>query len=151
MSSSGRIQWALASTGPLGRLGARLHARVYRASGGRIGRRWFGGPVMVLETVGRNSGRSRSTPVLYLRDGDDLVVIPSNGGMTRTPAWWLNLRAAGEGVAVVRGERRRVRPRIAQGDERERLWQAFARMYPQVDEYTEYTDRDFPVVVLEKV
>jgi deazaflavin-dependent oxidoreductase (nitroreductase family) len=141
----------MASTGPLARLGSRVHARLYRATRGRAGRRWFGAPVMVLETVGRRSGRPRATPVLCLRDGDDLVVLGSNAGMARPPAWWLNLRAAGEGVAVVGRERRRVRPRVAEGAERERLWRAFAAMHPQVDNYARYTDRRFPVVVLEKV
>jgi deazaflavin-dependent oxidoreductase (nitroreductase family) len=149
--SSARLQWAMASTGPIGRLGSRLHARLYRASGGRVGKGWFGAPVIVLETVGRKSGKLRSTPVLGLRDGDDLVVVPSNAGMERVPAWWLNLRAAGEGVAVVRGERRRVRPRVAEGAERERLWREFVRMYPQAEDYTGFTSREFPVVVLEKV
>ena len=141
----------MATTGPVARLATRLHARLYRASGGRIGRRWFGAPVVVIETVGRRSGKRRATPVLGLRDGEDLVVVPATAGMTRVPAWWLNLRAAGEGVAVVRGERRRVRPRIAEGAERERLWRAFARMYPQAEDYTGFTDREIPVVVLEKV
>jgi F420H(2)-dependent quinone reductase len=149
--SSARVQWLMASTGPLGRFGSRLHARLYRASGGRLGRKWFGAPVMALETVGRKSGKPRSTAVLYLRDGDDLVVVPSNAGSTRVPAWWLNLQAAGEGFATVRGERRRVRPRVAEGSERDRLWREFVRMYPQAEDYTGFTEREFPVVVLEKV
>ena len=141
----------MASTGPLGRIGSRLHARLYRATGGRVGRGWFGAPVVVLETVGRKSGKRRETAVLGLRDGDALVVVPSNAGMARVPAWWLNLQAAGEGTAVVRGERRRVRPRVAEGEERERLWRAFVAMYPQAEDYTGFTTREFPVVVLEKV
>ncbi|HEX2085792.1 MAG TPA: nitroreductase/quinone reductase family protein [Solirubrobacteraceae bacterium] len=145
------MQRLLASAGPFARIGSRLHARLYRATGGRLGRRWFGAPVMVLETVGRQSGRPRSTPVLCLRHGEDLVVVAANAGAPRPPAWWLNLRDAGEAVAVVGGERRRVRPRVAEGPERERLWAAFARMYPQIDDYTGFTDRRFPVVVLEKV
>ncbi|HEX8119701.1 MAG TPA: nitroreductase/quinone reductase family protein [Solirubrobacteraceae bacterium] len=149
--SSGRIQWLMASTGPLGRLGSRLHARLFRATNGRFGRRWFGAPVMVLETVGRRSGKVRSSPVLCLRDGDDLVVVPANAGAARPPAWWLNLRDAGEGVAVVGDERRRVRPRVTEGAERERLWHEFVRMYPQAEDYTRFTTRRFPVVVLEKV
>ena len=149
--SSARLQWAMASTGPLGRLGSRLHARLYRATGGRVGGRWFGAPVMTLETVGRKSGKPRSTAVLCVRDGESFIVVPSNAGSSRVPAWWLNLRAAGEGTVVVRGRRHRVRPRVAEGEERERLWQTFARAYPQLDDYTRFTDREFPVVVLEKV
>ena len=70
----------------LQRAGSRLHARLYCRSGGRLGRRWFGGaPVMVLKTVGRRSGRRRQTPVLYLRDGERLVVTPANAGASLTP------------------------------------------------------------------
>ncbi|HEV2814062.1 MAG TPA: nitroreductase/quinone reductase family protein, partial [Solirubrobacteraceae bacterium] len=125
--------------------------RLYRASRGRLGRAWLGAPVMALETVGRKRGKPRSTAVLYLRDGDDLVVVPSNAGSSRVPAWWLNLEAAGEGHATVGGERRRVRPRVAEGEERDRLWREFVRMYPQAEDYTGFTERQFPVVVLEKV
>jgi deazaflavin-dependent oxidoreductase (nitroreductase family) len=146
----GRVQWVLARMGPLSRLATRAHARLYRATGGRFMPRWFGAPVIVLETVGRKSGKARQTPVLGLRDGERLVVVPANAGSDRVPAWWLNLRAAGEGVAVVRGERVRVRPRVAEGDERERLFREFVRMYPQARDYTRYTDREIPVVVLEK-
>jgi deazaflavin-dependent oxidoreductase (nitroreductase family) len=129
---------------------ARLHARLYKLTGGRFLPRWFhGAPVMVLETVGRRSGSPRSNPVLYLRDGEALVVCAANAGADRTPAWWLNLRAAGEGSVVIAGERRRVRPRPLQGEERRRLWKAFTEMYPQAEEYTRFTDRELPLVALE--
>ena len=88
----------------------RLHARLYRISGGRFLPRWFAGaPVMVLETVGRRSGHKRATPVLYLRAGDALIVLAANAGADRTPAWWLNLRDAGSGEVLI--GRRRVRVR----------------------------------------
>lgn len=141
----------MASLGRPARLSSRLHARIYKASRGRLGARWFGAPVMALETVGRKSGKPRSTPVLCLPEGDGFVVVAANAGSDRTPAWWLNLRAAGEGVAVVRGVRHSVRPRVAEGGERERLWRAFVQMYPQAEDYTRFTEREFPVVVLEKV
>ena len=111
--------------------------------------KWFGAPVMVLETVGRRSGKPRATPVLYLRDGDRLVVMAANAGHDRTPSWWLNLREAGEGTAVIAGERRRVRPRIPAGEERERLARDYARMYPAADDYRGFTDRELPLIVLE--
>ena len=149
--SSARIQWAMASTGPIGRLGSHVHSLLYKASGGRLGGHWFGAPVMALETVGRRTGKRRSTAVLCIRDGDDFVVVPSNAGASRVPAWWLNLRAAGEGTAVVRGERIRVRPRVAQGEERDRLWKLFVGRYPQAEDYTRFTDRELPVVVLKRV
>ena len=129
--------------------GSRAHARLYRLTGGRLIRRWFGAPVLVIETVGRRSGRPRATPVIYARDGERLLVTPANAGAERTPAWWLNLRAAGSGVAVVGGERTRVRPRVAEGAERERLWRVFASSYPMLDDYRAFTPRDFPLVLLE--
>jgi F420H(2)-dependent quinone reductase len=129
---------------------SRLHARLYRLTRGHFLPRWFAGaPVMVLETKGRRSGETRRSPVLYLRDGDALVVCASNAGGDRTPAWWLNLREAGEGTVVVGSERTRVRPRVLDGAERKRLWGAFAEMYPQVEMYTEFTERPFPLVALE--
>lgn len=130
------------------RLGAR-HAKVLRATGGRRMNRWFGAPVLVLETVGRRTGQARATPVLYLRDPAGLVVIAANGGADRVPAWWHNLQAAGRGNVLVDGERREVVPRVAEGQERDRLWRAFAAMYPSLDDYLSLTDRELPVVVLE--
>lgn len=114
--------------------------------------RWFdGAPVMVLETVGRRSGKRRRNPVLYLRDHDRLVVLAANAGADRTPAWWLNLSAACEGEVVIGSDRARIRPRLLEGPERERLWRAFVAMYPQAESYTRFTDRPLPLVALEAV
>jgi F420H(2)-dependent quinone reductase len=129
---------------------ARAHARLYRASGGRLARRWFGAPVLVLETVGRRSGQPRATPVLFAdRDGDP-VVLAANAGARRSPAWWLNLRDAGHGVAVIGRERREVRPRVAEGAERVELWARLCEIYPAAAHYPEFTERELPVVVLER-
>src|SRR5690242_11067516 len=125
----------------------RWHARLYRASGGRIMPRWFAGaPVLVLETIGRRSGRRRATPVLYLRDGDVFVVLAANAGADRTPAWWLNLREAGSGEVVIGSRRMRVRPRLLSGADRDRLWPAFVDMYPQAQHYARFTRREFPLI-----
>jgi F420H(2)-dependent quinone reductase len=129
---------------------ARLHARLYRLAGGRVGRRWFAGaPVMILQTIGRRSGEIRATPVLYLRDGDSLVVMAANAGADRTPAWWLNLKATGVGEAIVGRERIKVSPREVTGAERQHLWRAFVEMYPQADQYPKFTDREIPLIALE--
>ena len=132
-----------------GRLVPRLHARLYRRLGGRFVGRWFGGPVAVLETVGRRSGRPRATPVIYALDGDDVIVVSSNAGSARPQAWCLNLRAHPEATLVLGGERRRVRAREAVGEERERRLDVYRRVYPKVDAYTAFTNREFPVIVLE--
>ena len=129
---------------------SRLHARLNRLSRGRLLPRWFGAPVLVLETVGRRSGRVRATPVLFLRDGERFVVYAANAGAHRTPAWWLNLRDAGEAEVVLHGRRIRVRPRLLEGAERERAFMAFCKMYPQAREYPGFTDRPMPLISLEK-
>lgn len=132
---------------PLSKPIARLHAALYKASGGRIGRGWFG--VIVIEALGRKSGQIRHTPILGMRDGGNLVVLAANAGAERDPQWWLNLRAAGRGTAIVGSERRPVRPRVAEGSERERLWARFLDFYPASEHYVTYTDRPLPLVVLE--
>ena len=129
----------------------RIHVWLFRRTRGRVLGRWVGSPVLVLETRGRHSGKHRATPIIYARDGDDLVVTPANAGVDRVPAWWLNLQDAGGAVAVVGGERRRVRPRIVEGEERERLWRLLARQSPSIDHYPTFTDREFPVIRLERV
>ena len=113
--------------------------------------KWFGAPVMVLETVGRRSGEPRVTPLVYVREGDTLVVSPSSGGTNPNPAWWLNLKAAGEGTAVVGSDRWQVRPRVAEGAERERLWPKLCDAYPGMRDYVRILGRDLTVVVLERV
>jgi deazaflavin-dependent oxidoreductase (nitroreductase family) len=123
------------------------HTTVFLRTQGQLTSRWFGAAVLVLETVGRRTGKPRATPVVYLPDGENLVVVPANGGADGPPAWWLNLRAAGEGVAVLGRERRPVRPLEAAGAERERLWQRFAAVSP-VDHYQRRTRRPLPVIVL---
>ncbi len=132
-------------------LWSRLHARVYRATGGRLMRGWFGAPVIVLETVGRRSGRTRTAPVIGLRSGEDLVVLAAAAGSDRAPAWWLNLRASGEATVVVCGRRRRVRARVSTGSERASLWERYLALYPAARHYPGFTDRELPLVVLEPV
>ena len=124
-----------------------VHATIVRRSGGRVATRWFGSRVLVLETVGRTSGQMRSAALVYLPDGGDLVVVPANAGAPRPPSWWLNLRARGEGVVVLGGERRRVRPVEAEGAERLRLWRRFAAVTP-VAHYERVAQGLLPVVRL---
>lgn len=145
-----RSNWFVRNRPRQQRFWSRLHASLYELTRGHFLPRWFAGaPVMVLETVGRKSGKRRSNPVLYLRYGDAVVVMASNAGADRAPAWWHNLRESGEATVVIGGERRRVRPRELEGDERDRLWAEFVEMYPQAEDYTRFTDRRFPLVALE--
>jgi F420H(2)-dependent quinone reductase len=133
----------------VGRFFTRLHARLYRRLGGRFVGRWFGGPVAVIETVGRKSGKPRATPVIYAWDGDDVIVVSANAGNPKPQAWCLNLRANPDTTLVIGGERRRVRAREAEGEERERRLEIYRRVYPKVDDYSAFTERQFPVIVLE--
>jgi deazaflavin-dependent oxidoreductase (nitroreductase family) len=80
------------------RLLAAAHAAAFLLTGGRLLGSWFGTRILVLETVGRRSGQIRRTPLVYLRDHADLVVVAAGGGAPRHPAWWLNLRSAGHAV-----------------------------------------------------
>jgi deazaflavin-dependent oxidoreductase (nitroreductase family) len=135
----------------LAALFTRAHGRAYRWLGGRFVDRWFGGPVMVLETTGRRSGKPRATPVIYAWDGDDLIVVPANAGNDRAPAWWLNLQANPHATVTIGAERLSVRARATAGEERERRRSVYTRVYPKLDDYGAFTDREFPVVVLEPV
>src|SRR5215217_9052564 len=128
-------------------LGA-IHRWLYRVSGGKWGRTFFGSPILLLTTTGRSTGRPRTWPLTYLSEGECLIVIASNGGQPNHPAWYLNLRANPQ-VSVQLGDR--TRPMIAQaaeGDERERLWTRVVEEYPAYAEYQRKTDRQIPVVVL---
>jgi F420H(2)-dependent quinone reductase len=124
-----------------------VHAAVFLLSRGRVLSRWFGNPILVLETVGRRTGERRLTPLVYRSHRDDFAVLPANAGADRPPAWWLNLQAAGEGFAVLNGQRHRITPTIATGPEHDRLWQQFRAVAP-VEHYQRRAGRALPIVVL---
>jgi F420H(2)-dependent quinone reductase len=126
-----------------------VHRRVYRLTGGRVGRRIGRLPVLLLTTIGRKSGRPRTQPLAYTQAGDGYAVIASKGGAAQHPLWYLNLRANPLAEVTVGRETRRVRARDAQGEERERLWRALADLYPGYERYAQKTRRLIPVVVLE--
>jgi deazaflavin-dependent oxidoreductase (nitroreductase family) len=125
-----------------------LHTALYRMTGGRRGRTMMKVPVLLLTTRGRKSGRERTTPLMFTRDGDNLVLIASVGGAPRNPGWYWNLQGQ-DAVVQIGSERRRVRARDARGDERERLWAKMVALYPSYAEYQQKTSRQIPVVVLE--
>jgi deazaflavin-dependent oxidoreductase (nitroreductase family) len=127
-----------------------IHAALYRLTGGRLGGRMKQAPVLLLTVEGRKSGKRRTTPLLYGRDGDNVVVIASKGGDPKHPAWYLNLRGAEAEIQIGR-EHRRVRARDAEGEERERLWRQMVELWPDYAEYQKKTTRQIPVVVLEPI
>jgi F420H(2)-dependent quinone reductase len=133
------------------RMVGKLNVPVYRLSRGRIGGRVGKGPVLLLTTTGRKSGEPRTAPVLYLADGERYVVINTNAGNAKTPAWSLNLRADPEAEVDVRGKRAKVRARIAEGQERADLWRRHMEQYSGWDYYESKLDREIGVFVLEPV
>jgi len=140
-------------SGSLGARGLRwagkLNVPLYRWSGGRIGGKVNRAPVLLLTTTGRRSGQKRTAPVVYLADGESAVVINTNAGNAKVPAWSLNLQANPE-AEVERGRRRYpVRARIAEGEERADLWRRHNEQYAGFDDYQVKLEREALVIVLE--
>lgn len=127
------------------------HLRRYRESGGVDGASFRGAPILILTTTGRRTGERRSTPLMYGRDGADLVVVGSLGGAGTHPHWYLNLEADPAAEVELGTERFAVHARVARGDERDRLWKLMLEVYATYATYQERTDREIPVVVLEPV
>ena len=127
----------------------KLNVPLYRVSGGRLMGKVNEAPVLLLTTTGRKSGQQRTAPVVYLADGESYVVIGSNAGHSRTPAWSLNLKATPEAEVEVGRRRVPVRARVAEGEERADLWRRHNEQYSGFDEYEARTDRDIALFVLE--
>ena len=126
------------------------HTAVYRATGGRIGKRAPGlKQMLLLDHVGAKSGEKRTSPLLYIDDGPNLVLIASKGGNPKNPAWYYNLKANPDTTVQVGPDVRKVRARDAAPDERPRLWQKALDIYPTYESYQRRTDRQIPVIVLE--
>jgi deazaflavin-dependent oxidoreductase (nitroreductase family) len=131
----------------------RAHRAAYRLTGGRFlwtpaSKRGWG--ALHLTTVGRTSGRKRSVIIGYLEDGPSLVTLAMNGWDEGHPAWWLNLQADPDGIVRLAGQHPRpVRAHTAEGEERERLWQRWQVVDPQLDAYAARRTTQTPVVVLE--
>jgi deazaflavin-dependent oxidoreductase (nitroreductase family) len=127
---------------------SRLHAFVYRLTGGRLGRRLVNNDMLLLTTRGAKTGREHTVPLLYLRDGDTLAVIASWGGRTHHPQWFSNLMANPEAAVQVRGDRWLVRARVATPLEREEWWPRVLAAYGKYRVYQSNTGRVIPIVFL---
>jgi F420H(2)-dependent quinone reductase len=126
-----------------------FHRGLLRLSGGRLGSRIGKNPVLLLTTRGRHSGKARTIPLLYFPDGGDYVLIASNGGAERHPAWYFNLQSDPIATVELQGERQQVRASdVTDPDERERLWKQANEGYSSYDGYATKTDRQIPVVRL---
>jgi deazaflavin-dependent oxidoreductase (nitroreductase family) len=127
------------------------HVRRYLETDGEVGYRWRNGaPILLLTTTGRRSGEERVKPLIFGEDDGRYVVVASKGGAKHHPDWYLNLRADPDVHVQVKAERFPARARTAEGEERARLWERMAEIWPAYDDYRQKTDREIPVVVLER-
>jgi deazaflavin-dependent oxidoreductase (nitroreductase family) len=127
------------------------HIRGYVESGGEKGHRWQGVTTLLLTTCGRRSGQLRRTALIYGRDGDRYLIVASIGGAPKHPNWYLNLVANSEVTVQVGPEVFRARARTATPEEKPPLWKTMATIFPTYDSYQAKTDREIPVVILERV
>jgi F420H(2)-dependent quinone reductase len=142
---------------PPGSFGAKLvnvmskgNVGLYRFTGGRVGGKMKGAPILLLDHTGRKSGRQRTVPVLYLNNGDDLVIVGSRAGSDAMPIWWLNLQANPATTVQVKRDKRSVVARQATPDEKAELWPRLVDMYDDYAVYQSRTDRDIPVIILSR-
>lgn len=127
------------------------HVRLYRETNGVVGHIWKeGSTVLLLTTRGRRSGKPRTVPLIYARDGDRFVIVASKGGAPDHPGWYRNLEHTPEVELQVEAEVFPARARTASGEERERLWRKVNEVWRHYDEYALMTEREIPVVVLER-
>ena len=134
---------------------AAANVRLYRWTGGRVGGTWRIGagfrnpvPICLLEHRGRKTGKLRTTPLVYLEDGERIIVVASQAGRPEHPMWYLNLLANPEVTVQVRSRRRAMVATVADGAERAELWRRLVELYADYDSYQSWTDRVIPVVVL---
>jgi F420H(2)-dependent quinone reductase len=127
------------------------HTFLYRRTGGRIGQSvpWVRGKMLLLGHVGAKSGAKRTSPLLYVEDGPDIVLVASKGGFPKNPAWFHNLMANPDTTVQVGTERRAVHARVATQEEYDRLWEKAVHSYGGYEDYRARTDRQIPLVVLE--
>ena len=127
------------------------HVRRYVETDGAQGHDWQGTTTLILTTTGRKTGEQRSTPLIYQTHGDALLVVASKGGSDTPPAWYLNIEANPEVRVQVKGDRFTARARTATPQEKPEMWRTMTAVWPAYDEYQVKTEREIPVMVLERV
>ena len=143
------LNWVENNWGLLGKA-MQGHTALYRLTGGRIGHRVPGAPPMLLlDHTGAKSGAKRTSPLVYVRDGGDLVLVASKGGYPKNPGWFHNLMANPDTTVQVGSKREFVHAHAASAEERERLWPLMVKVYSGYEGYQQRTDREIPLVVLE--
>jgi deazaflavin-dependent oxidoreductase (nitroreductase family) len=131
------------------RMTGKLNVPVYRLTGGRVGGKVGKAPICLLTTTGRKSGEPRTAPIVYLADGERVILIDTNAGNEKLPAWSLNLSAKPEAEVELGRERRAVRARVAEGEERAELWRQHIDQFAGFDFYVTQLERTPSVWVLE--
>lgn len=126
------------------------HVDRYEETDGEEGHDWQGTTALILTTTGRKSGEERSTPLIYQERDGAYLVVASKGGADEPPAWYLNIEEKPEVTIQVKAERFPVRARVADAQEKPDMWRTMTAAWPAYDSYQEKTDREIPVVVLER-
>jgi F420H(2)-dependent quinone reductase len=128
---------------------SRANARLYKVSGGKRGTTFRKAPVALLTTTGRKTGQPRVSPLLYMRDGDRVILVASRGGTDKDPMWYLNLKADPKVTVQIKDQTLALTAREASNEERATLWPRLVEMYPDFEDYQSWTDRRIPIVVCE--
>jgi len=130
------------------KLMSKANTWIFRASGGRVGAKFLrGAPVCLVTTTGRKTGEPRVAPLLYLADGENVVLVASKGGMSHHPLWYRNMQANPAVEVEIGTEKRPMTARTASDAEKKALWPRLVAMYPDYDDYQARTTRDIPVVI----
>lgn len=127
------------------------HVKRYQETDGEVGHDWMGTQVLILTTTGRKSGEPRPTPLIYARNGDDYLIVASKGGAGEPPAWYLNLSENPDVGLQVKADTFRANARTATPQEKAELWPTVVQAWPAYDDYQASTERDIPIVVLERL
>ncbi|ORA78912.1 nitroreductase family deazaflavin-dependent oxidoreductase [Mycobacterium malmoense] len=128
---------------------SRANTWLYRRSNGKLGGTFQKRPVALLTTTGRKTGEPRLSPLLYLREGDRVILVASQGGREKNPLWYLNLKADPKVSVQIKGEVLQLRARDATAEERAKYWPKLVAMYPSFEDYQSWTDRVIPIVICE--
>lgn len=137
---------------------SRINTRIFRITGGRLGKKWRVGagfrnpvPVCLVTTIGRKSGQPRTVPLCYLQDGKDIVLVASQGGLPTNPQWYYNIKANPDVQVEIGKQAVAYKARVALPEERGQLWPKLVGMYADYDSYQSWTEREIPVVICEPV
>lgn len=126
------------------------HTQKYKETDGQVGHDWQGTQTLLLTTKGRKSGEPRELPLIYGKSGDDYLIVASKGGADTPPAWYLNLEADPHAEVQVWGDRFKAKARVATPEEKAEMWKTMTAEWPAYDDYQKKTDREIPIIVLER-